>query len=267
MSWVETESLSFTARHDSNDAAFADRTLDRMETLRLRLKTAREGARPGDRRHPHQPGLADPWPTRSSPLPVGRRPRPGGAIWSAGRWRPSSTSSTTTTWNGAPPARTRSKRCAAPPSASTRSWSSPPTTPRRRPPGPRAASPATCAGPGWSKAAPSTSPARSASTVPPSSSACATRGRVSFPPSAPRCGDPRRHDLRPAGERARPRGVRAPRRRPPPRRPRDHAGRRLRRPLPRHRSGLARLPAGDGCAAPGERRLSAQRPRSRRRSR
>ena len=33
------------------------------------------------------------------------------------------------------------------------------------PPGRRAASPATCAGPGWSKAAPSTSPARSASTA------------------------------------------------------------------------------------------------------
>src|SRR6201995_5511259 len=38
MSWVETESLSFTARHDSDDAAFADRTLDRLETLRLRLE-------------------------------------------------------------------------------------------------------------------------------------------------------------------------------------------------------------------------------------
>src|SRR6202012_6259332 len=38
MSWVETESLSFTARHDSEDAAFADRTLDRLETLRLRLE-------------------------------------------------------------------------------------------------------------------------------------------------------------------------------------------------------------------------------------
>src|SRR6195952_1360522 len=38
MSWVETESLSFTARHDSEDAAFADRTLDRLETLRLRLQ-------------------------------------------------------------------------------------------------------------------------------------------------------------------------------------------------------------------------------------
>src|SRR3954447_299332 len=38
MSWVKTESLSFTARHDSEDAAFADRTLDGLETLRLRLE-------------------------------------------------------------------------------------------------------------------------------------------------------------------------------------------------------------------------------------
>ena len=38
MPWVETESLSFTARHDSNDAAFAERTLDRLEDLRLRLE-------------------------------------------------------------------------------------------------------------------------------------------------------------------------------------------------------------------------------------
>ena len=38
MSWVETESLSFTARHDSDDSAFAERTLDRLETLRLRLE-------------------------------------------------------------------------------------------------------------------------------------------------------------------------------------------------------------------------------------
>ncbi len=30
MPWVETESLSFTARHDSGDSAFAERTLDRM---------------------------------------------------------------------------------------------------------------------------------------------------------------------------------------------------------------------------------------------
>jgi len=38
MSWIETESLSFTARHDSDDSAFAERTLDRMEGLRLRLE-------------------------------------------------------------------------------------------------------------------------------------------------------------------------------------------------------------------------------------
>src|SRR6476620_3092955 len=38
MSWVETESLSFTARHDSDDSAFAGRTLDRLEQLRLRLE-------------------------------------------------------------------------------------------------------------------------------------------------------------------------------------------------------------------------------------
>jgi len=38
VAWEETESLSFTARHDSEDAAFAEQTLDRMEILRLRLE-------------------------------------------------------------------------------------------------------------------------------------------------------------------------------------------------------------------------------------
>src|SRR5215203_3440612 len=38
MSWIETESLSFTARHDSDDSAYAERTLDRLEHLRLRLE-------------------------------------------------------------------------------------------------------------------------------------------------------------------------------------------------------------------------------------
>src|SRR3954463_14992256 len=38
MSWVETESLSFTARHDSDDASYAERTLDGLEDLRLRLE-------------------------------------------------------------------------------------------------------------------------------------------------------------------------------------------------------------------------------------
>jgi hypothetical protein len=38
MAWVETESLSFTARHESDDEACAQRTLDRLEDLRLRLE-------------------------------------------------------------------------------------------------------------------------------------------------------------------------------------------------------------------------------------
>ena len=38
MAWVETESLSFLARHESSDAACAQRTLDEMEDLRLRLE-------------------------------------------------------------------------------------------------------------------------------------------------------------------------------------------------------------------------------------
>jgi hypothetical protein len=38
MAWIETESLSFAARHDSDDSAFAERTLDRLENLRLRLE-------------------------------------------------------------------------------------------------------------------------------------------------------------------------------------------------------------------------------------
>ena len=38
MAWVETESLSFTARHETDDEACAQRTLDRLEDLRLRLE-------------------------------------------------------------------------------------------------------------------------------------------------------------------------------------------------------------------------------------
>ena len=38
MAWVETESLSFTARHESDDDACAQRTLDRLEDTRLRLE-------------------------------------------------------------------------------------------------------------------------------------------------------------------------------------------------------------------------------------
>lgn len=38
MAWIETESLSFTARHDDADTACAQRILDSIEELRLRLE-------------------------------------------------------------------------------------------------------------------------------------------------------------------------------------------------------------------------------------
>jgi hypothetical protein len=47
MAWVETESLSFTARHDDGDVACAQRILDSLEELRLRLEERFDEA-PGD---------------------------------------------------------------------------------------------------------------------------------------------------------------------------------------------------------------------------
>src|SRR3954453_5266918 len=38
MAWVETESLSFIARHESEDEADAQRILDALEDLRLHLE-------------------------------------------------------------------------------------------------------------------------------------------------------------------------------------------------------------------------------------
>jgi hypothetical protein len=38
MAWIETESLSFVARHESEDSDCAQRTLDALEDLRLRLE-------------------------------------------------------------------------------------------------------------------------------------------------------------------------------------------------------------------------------------
>ena len=37
MAWVETDSLSFSARHESEDADAAEATLERLEEFRLRL--------------------------------------------------------------------------------------------------------------------------------------------------------------------------------------------------------------------------------------
>ncbi len=47
MTWIETDSLSFTARHDDADLACAHRVLDALEDLRLRLED-RFGEVPGD---------------------------------------------------------------------------------------------------------------------------------------------------------------------------------------------------------------------------
>src|SRR4051794_6523113 len=38
MPWIETESLSFIARHEADDTDYAQRTLDALEDLRLRLE-------------------------------------------------------------------------------------------------------------------------------------------------------------------------------------------------------------------------------------
>jgi hypothetical protein len=87
VTWVETDSLSFTARHDSGDATFAERTLDRMEELRLRLEE-RFAVVPGDvtvvvHTNPLLLSLAHPFlpAARWSAAPAGRRYRAGGAVW------------------------------------------------------------------------------------------------------------------------------------------------------------------------------------------
>src|SRR5919198_2647951 len=38
MPWIETESLSFIARHETHDTEYDQRTLDALEDLRLRLE-------------------------------------------------------------------------------------------------------------------------------------------------------------------------------------------------------------------------------------
>ena len=70
MAWVETDSLSFSARHESEDADAAMATLERLEELRARLDGLFD-VTPGDvsivmHRHPAALALAHPW------LPVAR---------------------------------------------------------------------------------------------------------------------------------------------------------------------------------------------------
>ena len=86
MAWVETESLSFTARHESDDEASAQRILDALEDLRLRLEDRFEIV-PGEVTvivHPTPAWLAAAHPflplARLAAAPAGRRYLAGWAM-------------------------------------------------------------------------------------------------------------------------------------------------------------------------------------------
>ena len=85
MSWVETPSASFTARHDARDADDAVALLDRMELFRAQLER-RFFRTPGDVSivmHPSvlELSLAQPWLplARQATAPAARRHPRGGA--------------------------------------------------------------------------------------------------------------------------------------------------------------------------------------------
>lgn len=70
MAWVETDSLSFTARHEDADTGYSHRLLDRLEDLRLRLEDRFDDV-PGDVTvviHDHPAWLASAHPL----LPIAR---------------------------------------------------------------------------------------------------------------------------------------------------------------------------------------------------
>jgi len=86
VAWVETDSLSFIARHEDDDTEFAHRTLDALEELRLRLEDRFEIV-PGDVTviiHPHPGWLAAAHPylpvARLAAAPAGRRYLAGWAM-------------------------------------------------------------------------------------------------------------------------------------------------------------------------------------------
>lgn len=86
MAWVETESLSFVARHESDDEPAAQRTLDELEDLRLRLEERFEQA-PGEITvvvHPSPAWLTAAHPflpaARLAAAPAGRRYLAGWAM-------------------------------------------------------------------------------------------------------------------------------------------------------------------------------------------
>ena len=86
MPWVETESLSFVARHEEGDEPCAERTLDALEDLRLKLEDRFNDA-PGGITvvvHPTQAWLAAAHPflpaARLAAAPAGRRYLAGWAM-------------------------------------------------------------------------------------------------------------------------------------------------------------------------------------------
>jgi len=86
MAWIETESLSFLARHEAEDTDCAQRTLDALEDLRLRLEE-RFGEVPGEITvivHPTPGWLAAAHPflpaARLAAAPAGRRYLAGWAM-------------------------------------------------------------------------------------------------------------------------------------------------------------------------------------------
>jgi hypothetical protein len=86
VAWVETESFSFTARHESEDEATAQRILDDLEDLRLRLEDRFDEV-PGDVTvivHPTPAWLAAAHPflptARLAAAPAGRRYLAGWAM-------------------------------------------------------------------------------------------------------------------------------------------------------------------------------------------
>jgi hypothetical protein len=86
VTWVETESLSFTSRHETEDTATAQRALDALEDLRLRLEDRFDEV-PGDVTvvvHPTPAWLAAAHPflpaARLAAAPAGRRYLAGWAM-------------------------------------------------------------------------------------------------------------------------------------------------------------------------------------------
>ena len=259
MPWVETHSLSFTARHDSGDTAFAESMLDRMEELRLRLEDRFDEV-PGEvtivvHTNPALLSMAHPYlpAARWSAAPAGRRYLAGWAMATElhvlndlHMERRAAGEDSREALRGTAERLYAQLVIAAnnpdlPPvldAAALRPLSGLGLAGRGRrtvlrPPG---------------RPLPGRGDSPPAGELPPL-----------LPALAPRCGDPRRDDLRPAGDRARTRRLPAAGARAAPRRRRADPRSRLRGAQRRDRGGLARLSAGGGQAGrqPSAARLAA----------